>query len=361
MSVGRFSKSVMIVAAANLPFQMVNTVTEGRVVDPVRERACDFQENVIGSVALNLVNCEPEKPPEPIENQATQQFGVEGSDEAYRLVRNLTADYKRDRGIDAARSRISGDFVAKMTMPDATVYEGEDGIFRVRSIDGDRLSLSRIKFETLHPGGSRGDSPNNLDCVVGPDDPAYQGCVDADVFSGFLNNLPGLGADNNNHAIEASFALINSLNFDYSCVLTNIMMPGLSEAAGRPLTLEEALMMMVRANIRAEAWEVKGVAPQKIDIMMTADGFHEPQSFQKLYNGLRRQPNLKFLPEQAIPDDYCVADGNQASVNGVLPFDSMAWSFIATMGAEKGSEIPDYYNPSTGKLAPNARNLRRDG
>jgi hypothetical protein len=340
---------------ANAGFGLIPEI-EGKVVDPIRGTLCELKNTPVLDIPLQYIDCDLEEALK--KPQLTQVFSTEGHREAMTLTRNLSVKNKRERSIDVARSEFQGDFVGKVYMPAATFYESENGHFVVRSETGDNINLGELEFIPLMPQTSESEEFGDLECNTPPESANYRGCVSTKMYSGFFHNIPGIGADNNNNIMRASLGMINAIAEDFSCTVNHVIVPGLSEALGRQITPAEAMEYVVRAHIRSIAWRNHGVAPQKIDIGIEGERqFRLPPELQVSYSALRKQ--YGFLPKADIKPSYCIESGESSvSVNGRTGLDDKGWAYVAAMG---GPIVEDYYNPATGKSAPNARNLRRDG
>ncbi len=330
---------------------------EGKVMDPVRERVCDFRGEAnhaagLGHAILGSVDCKLVFAAR--KSQISNTFSLETDEEVGKWVRFHDVKQSRHRVVDTSKARIDADLVTRIVLPNLTHAEGQNngkGVWTVSGDNGQGIDISSLKFYTPLPDVSSGTSPTDLQCAVKEDDPQFGGCIDTSLKTGWFNGLPLLGADNNNNLARSILRTVSIIANDTACPVEQVLIPAFSEPGKPPVSAHEAMSILVRAHARAVASSAHGITPQNVDVLI--DDSHPFVPGVDINQAYSDQAQLySYMPHLTFDEKYCL-DSTTFAANNTTAID---FGWIKTMGAER---VPNGFNPATGQMESNNPLLRR--
>lgn len=280
---------------------------------------------------------------------------VEGRERLGSISQFVVAGAEKDRVIDRAYGFRSTVGKKDIYLAEAITYltVANSRVMYATKIENGMdvgFDIAELDFEMQAPEADMSDGKDDEQCKTPYESIENRGCETAGfVDTGFLQGIPGLGADNNENIGYKINKVDELFNKNNRCLLDFYVFPIINKELAQ---YNEELVgnnkysalgsHLVRGTIRLQQFE-GGVSPQ--NLYVNVDGEFIPDiTLQDEFNILSRTDSQN-IDAPIVPNDWCVLDpdGERAIEDlGDLPT-------LAHLGRET---VAPYYNPSIGKIDP---------
>jgi hypothetical protein len=289
-------------------------------------------------------NVEPVIPP-----HKQGSIEIEGRERLGSIAQFVLAGAEKERVVDRAYGFRSTLGISDIYLDDNLVYESyaDNKVMYLTKSENGRdvgFDVSELSIELQAPEADLSDGIDDNDCATPLDDIEYRGCETTGfVDSGFLQGIPGLGADNNGNLgykinkVDELFQTNNRCLFDYYLlprINTELALYG--EELNGSTKYTDLAKHLVRGAIRLQQFEA-GVPPQRIEVNVVGE-YIPDITLQAEFDDVSRNDSQN-IDSPEVPDDWCVLDSNgQEAIKDLGDI-----SLLAHLGRVT---VAPYFNPS---------------